>query len=87
MYAEFLILTSSQIYFIILIQVVYLKVQIHGCCFLAIQILVPFGDLILSLSLVNRSMKSRILATYPDAFPDDSTGEVVDRRLDLEIPQ
>ena len=41
----------------------------------------------LSLSLINRSMKSRILATYPDAFPDDSTGEVVDRRLDLEIPQ
>nr|XP_023886262.1 uncharacterized protein LOC111998397 isoform X2 [Quercus suber] len=34
-----------------------------------------------------RSMKSRILATYPDAFPDDSTGEVVDRRPDLEIPQ
>nr|XP_023886261.1 kxDL motif-containing protein 1-like isoform X1 [Quercus suber]POE68632.1 kxdl motif-containing protein 1 [Quercus suber] len=33
------------------------------------------------------SMKSRILATYPDAFPDDSTGEVVDRRPDLEIPQ
>ncbi|KAL0011844.1 hypothetical protein SO802_006952 [Lithocarpus litseifolius] len=33
-----------------------------------------------------RSMKSRILATYPDAFPDDSTGEVVDRRPDLEIP-
>nr|POF15406.1 receptor-like protein kinase feronia [Quercus suber] len=32
-------------------------------------------------------MKSRILATCPDAFPDDSTGEVVDRRLDLEIPQ
>ena len=40
-----------------------------------------------SLSLIYRSMKSRILATYPDAFPDDSTGEVVDRRPDLEIPQ
>lgn len=39
-----------------------------------------------SLSHINRSMKSRILATYPDAFPDGSTGEVVDRRPDLEIP-
>ncbi|KAF3450310.1 hypothetical protein FNV43_RR06390 [Rhamnella rubrinervis] len=34
-----------------------------------------------------RSMKSRILATYPDAFPDDSKGEVLDRRPDLEMPQ
>ncbi|XP_059440034.1 kxDL motif-containing protein LO9-177-like [Corylus avellana] len=33
-----------------------------------------------------RSMKSRILATYPDAFPDGSTGEVLDRRPDLETP-
>ena len=40
-----------------------------------------------SLSLIYRSMKSRILATYPDAFPDDSTGVVVDRRPDLEIAQ
>jgi hypothetical protein len=51
---------------------------------------VPFGDLILSLSLslslFNRSMKSRILTTYPDAFPDDSTGEVLDKRPDLEMP-
>jgi hypothetical protein len=31
-------------------------------------------------------MKSRILATYPDAFPDVSTGEVLDQRPDLEIP-
>ncbi|PON54766.1 kxDL motif protein [Parasponia andersonii] len=34
-----------------------------------------------------RSMKSRILATYPDAFPDDSEREVLDRRPDLELPQ
>ncbi|CAK9316335.1 unnamed protein product [Citrullus colocynthis] len=34
-----------------------------------------------------RSMKSRILATYPDAFPDESTSEVLDRRPDLEIPR
>uniref|UniRef100_A0A7N2LSD3 Protein kinase domain-containing protein n=1 Tax=Quercus lobata TaxID=97700 RepID=A0A7N2LSD3_QUELO len=33
------------------------------------------------------SVKSRILATYPDAFTDDSKGAVVDRRSDLEIPQ
>ncbi|CAO2828748.1 unnamed protein product [Amaranthus hypochondriacus] len=32
-----------------------------------------------------RSMKSKILATYPDAFPNGSL-EVVDRRLDLEVP-
>ncbi|KAK7247259.1 hypothetical protein RIF29_42138 [Crotalaria pallida] len=30
-----------------------------------------------------RSMKSKILATYPDAFPEDS----VDRRPDLEMPK
>lgn len=48
----------------------------------------PFGGLILSLSLslISRSMKSRILTTYPDAFPSDSTGEVVDRKPDLEMP-
>ena len=34
---------------------------------------VAFGDLILS--LVYRRMKSRILATYPDAFADDSKGD------------
>ncbi|KAH7544584.1 hypothetical protein FEM48_Zijuj01G0001300 [Ziziphus jujuba var. spinosa] len=34
-----------------------------------------------------RVMKSRILATYPDAFPDDSKREVVDRRPDLEMPR
>ncbi|XP_050370149.1 uncharacterized protein LOC126788220 [Argentina anserina] len=33
-----------------------------------------------------RSMKSRILATYPDAFPDDSKKEVHDQRPDLEMP-
>ena len=40
----------------------------------------------LPLLIFNRSMKSRILATYPDAFPDGSTGEVLDRRPDLETP-
>ena len=34
-----------------------------------------FNSLSLSLSLVYRSMKSRILATYPDAFADDSKGD------------
>ncbi|XP_015944351.1 LOW QUALITY PROTEIN: uncharacterized protein LOC107469493 [Arachis duranensis] len=34
-----------------------------------------------------RSMKSKILNTYPDAFPADSESEVVDRRPDLEIPK
>ncbi|XP_038708522.1 kxDL motif-containing protein 1-like [Tripterygium wilfordii] len=34
-----------------------------------------------------RGMKAKILATYPDAFPDESTIEVLDRRPDLEMPQ
>ncbi|CAM8924448.1 hypothetical protein QQ045_021777 [Rhodiola kirilowii] len=34
-----------------------------------------------------RSIKGRILATYPDAFPDESTREELDRRPDLEMPQ
>ncbi|XAR72538.1 hypothetical protein NMG60_11019216 [Bertholletia excelsa] len=34
-----------------------------------------------------RSMKAKILATYPDAFPDDSIIEALDRRPDLEVPQ
>ncbi|XP_050220775.1 kxDL motif-containing protein LO9-177 [Mercurialis annua] len=34
-----------------------------------------------------RSMKSKIQATYPDAFADESSQEVLDRRPDLEIPK
>ncbi|MBA0627576.1 hypothetical protein Godav_005075 [Gossypium davidsonii] len=34
-----------------------------------------------------RSMKAKIMATYPDAFPDESTREVFDQRPDLELPQ
>ncbi|XP_006292035.2 kxDL motif-containing protein 1 [Capsella rubella] len=34
-----------------------------------------------------RSIKGKILATYPDAFPDDSTSDAFDRRPDLELPQ
>ncbi|KAK6932078.1 putative domain KxDL [Dillenia turbinata] len=34
-----------------------------------------------------RSIKARILATYPDAFPDSPTREALDRRTDLEMPQ
>ncbi|KAF7842468.1 kxDL motif-containing protein 1 [Senna tora] len=34
-----------------------------------------------------RSMKSKLSATYPDAFPDDSVSEVIDRRPDLEMPK
>ncbi|XP_052179438.1 uncharacterized protein LOC127792856 [Diospyros lotus] len=33
-----------------------------------------------------RSLKAKIMATYPDAFPDDSAIEALDRRPDLEIP-
>ncbi|KAK6917080.1 putative domain KxDL, partial [Dillenia turbinata] len=33
-----------------------------------------------------RSIKARILATYPDAFPDSPTREALDRRPDLEMP-
>ncbi|XVF23122.1 hypothetical protein REPUB_Repub13aG0010500 [Reevesia pubescens] len=34
-----------------------------------------------------RNMKAKIMATYPDAFPDESTREVFDQRPDLEVPQ
>ncbi|KAI5671094.1 hypothetical protein M9H77_11458 [Catharanthus roseus] len=34
-----------------------------------------------------RSMKTKLLATNPDAFPDDSTVEALDRRPDLEQPK
>ncbi|CAL0306505.1 unnamed protein product [Lupinus luteus] len=34
-----------------------------------------------------RSMKSKISATYPDAFPEHSVNEVTDRRPDLEMPK
>ncbi|KAL2473846.1 protein of unknown function KxDL [Forsythia ovata] len=34
-----------------------------------------------------RGMKAKILSTYPDAFPDDSIVEALDRRPDLELPQ
>ncbi|GMI72928.1 hypothetical protein like AT3G29130 [Hibiscus trionum] len=34
-----------------------------------------------------RSMKAKVMATYPDAFPDESTREVFDQRPDLEVPQ
>ncbi|KAK4254733.1 hypothetical protein QN277_010072 [Acacia crassicarpa] len=34
-----------------------------------------------------RSMKSKLSATYPDAFPDYSANEVVDERPDLEVPK
>lgn len=32
-------------------------------------------------------MKAKILATYPDAFPDDSASKMLDQRPDLEKPQ
>ncbi|KAL8214642.1 hypothetical protein R6Q57_004091 [Mikania cordata] len=34
-----------------------------------------------------RSIKAKIKATYPDAFPDDLTIESLDRRPDLEVPK
>ncbi|TXG48106.1 hypothetical protein EZV62_027400 [Acer yangbiense] len=33
-----------------------------------------------------RSMKAKITATYPDAFPDESAREALDQRPDLEMP-
>lgn len=43
--------------------------------------------IIKSLSSIIRSMKAKIVATYPDAFPDESTIEALDKRPDLELPQ
>ncbi|XP_021298099.1 kxDL motif-containing protein 1 isoform X1 [Herrania umbratica] len=34
-----------------------------------------------------RSMKVKIMATYPDAFPDELSREEFDQRPDLEVPQ
>lgn len=34
-----------------------------------------------------RSLKKKIAATYPDAFPDTSTIEALDQRPDLELPR
>ncbi|CAN8265952.1 unnamed protein product [Cochlearia groenlandica] len=34
-----------------------------------------------------RSIKSKIMATYPDAFPDDSASDAFDQRPDLELPK
>ncbi|KAL5218416.1 hypothetical protein ABZP36_019100 [Zizania latifolia] len=33
-----------------------------------------------------RSMKSRLAATYPDAFPDGAMAKTMDQRPDLESP-
>ncbi|CAJ2677250.1 unnamed protein product [Trifolium pratense] len=34
-----------------------------------------------------RNMKTKLLTTYPDAFPEDSMSTVIDRRPDLEMPK
>ncbi|KAL3833708.1 hypothetical protein ACJIZ3_008444 [Penstemon smallii] len=34
-----------------------------------------------------RSLKGKIVATYPDAFPDHSMIETLDQRPDLELPR
>ncbi|CAN4081951.1 unnamed protein product [Withania somnifera] len=34
-----------------------------------------------------RSMKAKIISTYPDAFPDNTTIQALDQRPDLEMPQ
>ncbi|KAK9064716.1 hypothetical protein SSX86_016098 [Deinandra increscens subsp. villosa] len=39
------------------------------------------------LKLRGSSIKAKIKGTYPDAFPDDSTIESLDRRPDLEVPR
>ncbi|KAH7660681.1 hypothetical protein IHE45_15G009200 [Dioscorea alata] len=33
-----------------------------------------------------RSMKAKLMATYPDAFPNDSASKILDQRPDLERP-
>ncbi|PNY08946.1 hypothetical protein L195_g005486 [Trifolium pratense] len=33
------------------------------------------------------NMKTKLLTTYPDAFPEDSMSTVIDRRPDLEMPK
>ncbi|KAL6515923.1 hypothetical protein OROGR_019228 [Orobanche gracilis] len=34
-----------------------------------------------------RSLKAKIMKTYPDAFPDNATVVSLDQRLDLELPR
>ncbi|KAK4440229.1 hypothetical protein Salat_0357800 [Sesamum alatum] len=34
-----------------------------------------------------RSLKAKIMETYPDAFPDDSAIEALDQRPNLELPR
>ncbi|XP_073157652.1 kxDL motif-containing protein LO9-177 [Henckelia pumila] len=34
-----------------------------------------------------RSLKTKLLAAYPDAFPDDSAMDALDQRPDLELPR
>ncbi|GER24644.1 KxDL motif-containing protein 1 [Striga asiatica] len=34
-----------------------------------------------------RTLKGKIMATYPDAFPDNSMIEAFDQRPDLELPR
>ncbi|CAA0832287.1 Unknown protein [Striga hermonthica] len=34
-----------------------------------------------------RTLKGKIMATYPDAFPDNSTIKTLDQRPDLELPR
>ncbi|XP_059288572.1 kxDL motif-containing protein LO9-177 [Lycium barbarum] len=34
-----------------------------------------------------RSMKAKIISTYPDALPDNTTIQALDQRPDLEMPQ
>ena len=36
--------------------------------------------------LTFRSMKAKLMATYPDAFPNDSASNILDQRPDLERP-
>ncbi|KAL3344914.1 hypothetical protein AABB24_024054 [Solanum stoloniferum] len=34
-----------------------------------------------------RNMKAKIISTYPDALPDNTTIQALDQRPDLEMPQ
>ncbi|KAL3643741.1 hypothetical protein CASFOL_014556 [Castilleja foliolosa] len=58
---------------------IFLKLR---CCWLTIMIL-----LLLFLNKCFWSMKAKVMATYPDAFPDNSTIEALDQRPDLELPR
>lgn len=75
-YVRYKILNCSRLQALIL--------PVPGNIYLCIYI--DLVGLTICIIVILRSLKAKILATYPDAFPDDSTIEALDRRPDLEIP-